>query len=165
MTQSTFENPQPSAVFDHDTWMLLLELSAREVFQIMLGTNLHRLASPVETGKMEFTALVGLAGSLCGVLSIRCSNRSARTMASKMLGLSDDQVGSDSLDALGEIANMIAGNFKSKLSGIGNHCMLSVPTIIVGTDYETRSLADGHTLETCFNFEDLPLSITLEHHE
>jgi chemotaxis protein CheX len=165
MTQSSFENPLPGAAFDRESWTPMLELSTREVFQIMLGSSLHHLAARPEACRMEFTALVGLAGSLCGVLSIRCSNYSARVMASKMLGLPADQVDSDSLDALGEIANMIAGNFKGKLSGIGNHCMLSVPTIIVGTDYETRSIADGHTIDTLFDFESLPLSVTLEYHE
>ena len=86
-------------------------------------------------------------------------------MASKMLGMPPEEVDNDSLDALGEIANMIAGNFKGKLSGVGNHCMLSVPTIIVGSDYETRSLAGGNTIEVIFDFEQKTLWVTLELHE
>jgi chemotaxis protein CheX len=86
-------------------------------------------------------------------------------MASKMLGVPIEEVDSDSWDALGEIANMIAGNFKGKLSGVGNHCMLSVPTIIVGTDYETRSLTGGNMIEVVFEFEKKPLWVTLELHE
>jgi chemotaxis protein CheX len=86
-------------------------------------------------------------------------------MASKMLDVPPQEVDDDSWDALGEIANMIAGNFKGKLSGVGNHCMLSVPTIIVGTDYETRSSGGGHMIEVVFNFEDKPLWVTLELHE
>jgi CheY-specific phosphatase CheX len=86
-------------------------------------------------------------------------------MASKMLGMPAAEVDSESLDALGEIANMIAGNFKGKLSGVGNHCMLSVPTIIVGSDYSTRSMAVGNTIEAVFDFEEEPVWVTLELHE
>lgn len=157
----------PVAVFDRATWTPLLELSAREVFDIMLGTQLHPFEPPVNepVNQGEFTALVGLAGSLCGVLSIRCNNQAARIMAGKMLGMPPEEVDNDSWDALGEIANMIAGNFKGKLSGVGNHCMLSVPTIIVGSDYETRSLAATNMIEATFQFEQTPVYVTLELHE
>jgi len=166
MRMTTFsEGSLPSAVFDRPTWAPLLELSAREVFDIMLGTKLRVLGSPTNVKDGEFTALVGLAGSLCGVLSIRCTNQAARVMAGKMLDMPPDEVDSDSWDALGEIANMIAGNFKGKLSGVGNHCMLSVPTIIVGTDYESRSITGGNLIEVIFDFEQRPLWVTLELHE
>ncbi len=57
--------------------------------------------------------MVGLAGALCGILTICCDRKTAREMATCMLGPeiadSEDQVS----DALGEICNMIAGNFES----------------------------------------------------
>lgn len=166
MTMTIFsECPLPVAVFDRPTWTPLLELSAREVFDIMLGTKLRTLGSLTNAKAGEFTALVGLAGSLCGVLSIRCTNQAARIMAGKMLAMPPEEVDNDSWDALGEIANMIAGNFKGKLSGVGNHCMLSVPTIIVGTDYESRSITGGNLIEVVFDFEQKPLWVTLELHE
>jgi len=159
------ENSIPTAEFDRPMWTLLLELSAREVFDMMLGSKIHPFTGEANEKDGAFTALVGLAGSLCGVVSIRCSDQSARIMASKMLGMPPEEVDNDSWDALGEIANMIAGNFKGKLSGVGNHCMLSVPTIIVGSDYQTRSLGGGHSIETIFDFEKNPFWVTLELHE
>ena len=36
---------------------------------------------------------------------------------------------------LGELRNMIAGNFKLKVTSLADHCMLSVPTVITGDDY------------------------------
>jgi CheY-specific phosphatase CheX len=161
-----FAKASPSAsIFDRATWTPLLERSAREVFGIMLDTMLDSVESPAKPNDGEYTALVGLAGSLCGVLSIRCKRQAARIMASKMLAIPLEEVDNDSSDALGEIANMIAGNFKGKLSGVGNHCMLSVPTIIVGSNYATRSLAPSSTIEAAFEFELNPLWITLEMHE
>jgi CheY-specific phosphatase CheX len=165
MTNTFAANSLPRAVFNRAVWTPLLDFSVREVFDIMLASTLQVHEPSANDKDGEFTALVGLAGSLCGVLSIRCSNQAACTMASKMLGLSAEEVDSESLDALGEIANMIAGNFKGKLSGVGNHCMLSVPTIIVGSDYATRSTAVGNTIGAVFDFEEEPVWVTLELHE
>ncbi len=154
-----------TAAFDRARWTPLLEFSVQEVFEIMLSTQLRPYQSALDANAGEFTALVGLAGSLCGVLSIRCTDRSARIMAGKMLDIPPEDVDSDCWDALGEVANMIAGNFKGKLSGVGNHCMLSVPTIIVGSDYEARSISGGNTIEVVFEFEKQSLRIALELHE
>jgi chemotaxis protein CheX len=164
MTSSS-EHSRSTVAFDSASWTQLLGFAACEVFDIMLGTRLQAYPADAVTEDDGFTALVGLAGSLCGVLSIRCPNQSARSMASLMLGMPPEEVDSDSCDALGEVANMIAGNFKGKLSGIGNHCMLSVPTIITGSDYKTRSLGPGKTLEAIFDFDNKPLWVTLELHD
>ncbi len=67
-------------------------------------------------------------------------------------------------DALGEICNMVAGNFKNKISGMGDGCMLSPPTVITGTDYSTHSLADSPGLELRLLFENLPIIISLQIH-
>jgi chemotaxis protein CheX len=157
--------PSSTVAFDRAQWTQLLEFASCEVFDIMLGTRLRAYTPAAVPDEDEFTALVGLAGSLCGVLSIRCANQSARIMASLMLGMPPEEVTDDSWDALGEVANMIAGNFKGKLSGIGNHCMLSVPTIIVGSDYQTRALGGSKTLEAIFEFDHKPLWVTLELHD
>lgn len=159
------EESLSTPLFDRASWTQLLEHSAREVFDIMLGTSLQPYVSASAPSDGEFTALVGLAGSLCGVLSICCANQSASIMAGRMLGMPPEDVGDDSWDALGEIANMVAGNFKGKLSGVGNHCMLSVPTIIVGTDYRAHALSGGNTLETVFEFDGRPFWVTLKLHE
>ena len=154
----------PAAVFDRATWTPLLELSSREVFEIMLGTRLD-LMQRKDENKGQFTALVGLAGSICGVLSVRCSSDTARAVAGKMLGMAPEYAGKESFDALGEIANMIAGNFKAKLCCVGNTCMLSIPTIIVGSDYESRSMMACDVIEIACEFEKNPLCITLELHD
>ena len=147
-----------------DNWRSLLELATCEVFEMMVGTQLKHVVDSEEPVASEFTAMVGLAGSLCGVLSLRCSAESAAIIASKMLGIAPGEAQQDSWDATGEVCNMIAGNFKAKLSGVGNQCMLSVPTIITGGDYHMHSLADGCTVEVALEFENSPIWITLELH-
>jgi chemotaxis protein CheX len=142
-------------------WCGLLELATREVFQLMLASD---LTAP--TGEMplphEVTSMVGLAGKLCGVLSVRCDEKSAALMTSKMLGVEIDKVGAEMSDALGEICNMVAGNFKNKIAGLGDGCMLSPPTVIAGSDYTTFSAGDKPALEIRLLFEAMPIVISLE---
>lgn len=147
-----------------ESWKPLLELAVREVFEIMLGCNLKittDLSTPVPG---EFTAMVGLAGQLCGVITLRCSAKSAVLMTSKMLRSDPKDADQHVWDALGEIANMVAGNFKSKLTGMAERCMLSVPTVVTGDDYHFHSLANTSPLEIMFLFEDSPALVSLEVH-
>lgn len=161
---ATSPNRTTPAPFVHDSWQALLELSTCEVFEMMVGTQLKRAKDAQDVVVSEFTAMVGLAGSLCGVLSLRCSAESAGLIACRMLGMEPGQAQEESWDAIGEVCNMIAGNFKAKLAGMGNHCMLSVPTIITGGDYHMHSLADGGTVEIAMEFENSLLWVTLELH-
>jgi chemotaxis protein CheX len=147
----------------HESWRPLLELATREVFQLMLGCE---LTQPSENTNLPpgVTSMVGLAGQLCGVMTIHCDEKSAALMTSKMLGLPVEKVGDEMSDALGEICNMVAGNFKNKISGLGDGCMLSPPTVITGSDYSTYSLADSPGLEAHLLFEGLPIVISLQIH-
>ncbi|HLW89263.1 MAG TPA: chemotaxis protein CheX [Terriglobales bacterium] len=145
-------------------WSPLLQLAAQEVFDLMLGSALTK---PVDTGpqdSLDISAMVGLAGRLCGVVTIRCSSKSAVMMAARMLGTEPDQAGSEMWDAVGEICNMVAGNFKNKISGLSDGCMLSVPTVITGGDYSVHSLADEGALQIAMAFEGAPVIFSLEVH-
>jgi len=146
-----------------ESWLPMLELACREVFEIMLGCQLAPQGD-IPRPTFEFTAMVGLAGQLCGVLTLRCSAQSATLMASRMLGVELKQADEHMWDALGEVCNMIAGNFKNKLTGMGDRCMLSVPTVITGGDYTFRTLADGGPLEVLLIFESAPILVSLEIH-
>ena len=112
----------------------------------------------------DFTAMVGIAGSLCGVLGLRASSESAKRMAANMLGGDEVSVDENVQDAFGEVCNMIAGSFKSKIAGLADRCALSVPTVISGKDYALYSLANGERFEVIFSFEGNPLSVTLDLH-
>jgi chemotaxis protein CheX len=153
----------PSQEWAPESWLPQLELAVREVFEIMLGCKLESLPELNNT-TLEFTAMVGLAGQLCGVVTMRSTAKSAVLMASKMLGIDPKEADQQTWDAMGEVTNMVAGNFKNKLTGLGDKCMLSVPTVITGADYSFHSLADAGPLEVMFMFEGSPLLVSLEIH-
>ena len=146
-----------------ETWTPLLETATREVFELMLGCQLA-VNSTAEEPKPEVTAMVGLAGMLCGVLSVCCDDKAAALMTSKMLGAELGKVGAEVSDALGEVCNMVAGNFKNKIAGLAEGCLLSPPTVVTGSDYNLYSLAESPGLQISLLFEHMPIVITLQIH-
>jgi len=146
-----------------DSWIPTVQLAAQEVFSLMLGCKLEIPEEPPAEEGLDITSMVGLAGRLSGILAVRCSSRSAARMASRMLGIDIDKVGPEMWDAVGEICNMIAGNFKNKIIGLGDGCMLSVPTVITGADYSLHSLVNDE-VRTVLLFEGEPLVLSLEVH-
>jgi chemotaxis protein CheX len=149
---------------ERDCWVPLLQQSAQEVFELMLGSVLTTPSElPSEDG-LDITAMVGLAGQLCGLITVRCSTQSATLMAARLLGTAPDEVRSELWDAAGEICNMVAGNFKNKITGLSEGCMLSVPTVITGADYSFHSLADEGALRLTMVFEGHPVFFSLEVH-
>ena len=147
----------------HENWIPLLDTAAKEVFELMLGCQLTAAVTTEEIN-MDVTAMVGLAGQLCGVLSVRCDQKAATLMTSKMLGVALDKVGREVADALGEVCNMVAGNFKNKIAGLAEGCLLSPPTVITGSDYNLHCMADSPAIEIRMLFESMPIAISLQIH-
>lgn len=159
-------NMSQGAVFSsvgRERWLPALQLAMQEVYELMLGCMLEIAPGPALEEGLDITSMVGLAGKICGILRIRCSRKSASRMASRMLGLDEQQAGPEMWDAIGEICNMVAGNFKNKVSGLGDGCMLSVPTVITGADYNVHSMVN-ESIEATFLFEGEPLTLSLEFH-
>ena len=147
------------------TWPTLLDCATKEVFQIMVQTDLTAMpGTEAGTPTGDTTAMVGLAGALCGVLSIRCTSQTAGSITGRMLGSTGPVNPSEVSDAIAEICNMVAGNFKAKITMLGDRCMLSVPTVIRGDDYEMVSIADGEHIALCLGYDRAPIWICLEVH-
>ncbi len=147
-----------------ENWPALLQEAVYEVFSMMLSSEIQPAPSGTIMPKSEFTAMVGLAGKLCGVCALHCSPNAAGLMASKMLGLDPIEAGDEKWDAVGEVCNMVAGNFKNKIPGLSESCMLSCPTVIAGSDYKCRPISGGKSMTITMLFEGDPLSVVLEIH-
>ena len=154
--------PNQSAANNRDrSWIPVLEIAAREVFELMLTSKLTAEDASSEE-PLGMTAMVGLAGQLRGLLSIQASGQAAALMASKMLDVDPEAAGPEMYDAFGEVCNMVAGNFKNKIPGLGDSCFLSVPTVIAGQDYKLHSPEKASLLQIKLRFEGMPLVISLQ---
>jgi chemotaxis protein CheX len=121
-----------------------ISTAAREVFATML--NLPLVAGPsMMRNRIEpetfhgVVALVGVAGSWTGTGHISCSPQFAQKVAGALLMTEYDSVNEDVLDAVAEVANMIIGNVKTVFEERLGPLALTVPTVIFGRNYQTRS--------------------------
>lgn len=144
-------------------WADLIETTACGVFEMMLGSTVTRAQDALGPDG-DITAMVGLAGGLCGVLSIRCSLETARLLASKMLGINSAEAESAARDALGEIANVVAGSLKTAVPGLEDSCFLSTPTVVMGHNFRVYSLGNSTATVVPLEFEGSPLWFLLDVH-
>lgn len=145
-------------------WKSVLECAILEVFEMMAATRLELNPANTDEPRGDQTAMVGLAGALCGMMTIRCSQRVAAKFASQMLDGASTSSPSTIRDALGELCNMIAGNFKAKISNLADSCVLSVPTVITGEDYSMSTLEPNEGLTIALNFDSEPIWVALVTH-
>jgi chemotaxis protein CheX len=142
-------------------WPAILRETTVEVFSMMVGATVTPPPANNVPVLAQVTGMVGIVGQLSAVFSLRCSQHSATLIASQMLGVSLEEAAAQKSDAVGEICNMVAGYFKAKI-GLGDLCMLSVPTVIAGKDYKIRSPGKDVRLELALLYEHEPIWIALD---
>jgi CheY-specific phosphatase CheX len=80
-----------------------------------------------------------------------------------MLGVEEEEARAEMWDALGEVCNMVVGDFKGKTGKAGESSVLSVPTVIHGHDYHVRTLVSGSSLECRMESADGVLHFRLDY--
>lgn len=129
----------------HEQLASMIATSTHEVFNTMLGMQVTAgqpysddcAPAPAE----GVLALVGLAGAWAGSGTVACSASLACQISSQMLMQEYSHVDEEVLDAMGEVGNMILGNVKTLLEEELGPMGLSIPTVIYGRNFTTRSVA------------------------
>jgi chemotaxis protein CheX len=121
----------------------LIQRSAAAVFSTMLGAELPPGQAGTDNGTRStndgVVSLIGLAGAWAGTGSITCSPAVACRLCSLMLMSDFPAVNEDVLDAVAELTNMIIGGVKSELESRVGPLGLSIPTVVFGRNFTTRS--------------------------
>ncbi len=128
-----------------ENWLPVLDLAVEEVFAIMLNCKVKPAPQSGDKPNGEFTAMVGLAGALCGILTVCCDRKTAGQVAKSMLG-EEAKSEAEVADALGEICNMIAGNFESgsaRIKAASQAAFDRIANLLRPRDYRLR--IEGHT--------------------
>jgi len=122
-----------------------LDPSLHEAIKEVLGTTFGaspEFITPDESAR-GMSAIIGISDGISGYLAIHVSPGDACNIAGTMLGDSYPEVDDIVCDAIGELANMLGGSLK-KFSGMyGEPFKISVPTIVLGKDYETHAAKDA----------------------
>ena len=111
--------------------------AVRDVFKAMLGIDVENVeASPLPSDPAgQIIGSVGFIGEATGIIYLFAGAELGKTVACRMLGLSDSEVDAAMVnDAFGELCNMVVGSVKSRLCDGGLHCVLTVPSIVRGNN-------------------------------
>ncbi len=139
-----------------------LDSSVEEVFHMMLGVNCGRYLGPVEIAEPEsVTAVVGFGGLLSGACVFRSGVSAAMKIVAHMTGMEYSEVDDTVKDGIGEICNMLAGAWKSKVPDLAANCSLSIPTVITGQDYKLHVQAPEFKLHHTYHFDDAGFEVTI----
>ncbi len=129
-----------------------------EVFSTMLSVELEpgevindpTLPEPPE-GVLSF---IGLAGSWVCTGTIMCSPALACRVCSQMLMTEATSVNEEVLDAVGELTNMVIGSVKNDLEKELGPLGLSIPTVIFGRNFKTKSTATPEWVVVRFRWDE-----------
>ena len=125
----------------------------QEVFSTMLMVDL--VCEEVIEGKKcdiqsNLTSMIGLGGGVRGLLAIHCPALVAQNITGTFLGMDIDELNEDVKDAIGEIANMVAGNLKVSYAKIDTNIELAIPTSVVGESFHICGMADARRVVIAF---------------
>lgn len=117
-----------------------------EIFETMImleTTPGPPLGQKITTFQHTVTGMVGMAGTFKGLLAVHIPNEVAKAITSNFLGLEVAEIDDDVKDAIGELANMLAGNIKMAIDQSGKEITLSIPSAVHGDEYTVNSLANA----------------------
>jgi CheY-specific phosphatase CheX len=95
---------------------------------------------------------VSFDGKTSGVVHLRLPLSAIPLIGDRLLGLTPADLEDETIanDVLGELCNMIVGNFKSNLCDAGLTCKLSIPKIVRTTDFKLHVVNNGTSERTAF---------------
>ena len=131
------------------------------IWSSMFGLELgDGCAATIENGDM-IAGGIHLTGAWEGALFVECSQKLARKLASTMFGMeASDVTDSEVRDAIGEIANIAGGSFKSLLP---SPCFLSFPVVVEGNDCHVHVMGAGLLCTVDFTSESEPVRVRITH--
>jgi chemotaxis protein CheX len=138
-----------------------LDRAMGEVFGTMLGVSCARTESAARMEGQTIAALIGLAGAMSGTLVLQSESASGMRVAELMTGVGTTEVDSMVRDAMGEMANMVAGAWKGYDAVLSSKCLLSTPTVVVGSKYELFSRRATIRIDRVYGFEGSAFSVSV----
>lgn len=134
-----------------------------KTFETMMGINLDSL--PLSSAFQEAHVLgeVAFSGQANGKVQLRFPKAAVPVIGARLLGLEASDLNDPAIanDVVGELCNMVAGNFKSNLCDAGLPCTLQPPKITITEDFKLQSVDGGSSERYAFRSPELALFVDL----
>jgi chemotaxis protein CheX len=129
-----------------------------DIWSSMLGFPVQARGEPVVVnGTRHLSASVQISGGWDGTVLVSCAEDLGRKVAATMFDSAEDTTSDDEIrDALGEVANMTAGNVKALVE---SYCRLSLPMVAEGRELAISIPGSRVIAEASFDCADEPLTV------
>lgn len=131
----TMVKQQPAAPVLNAALIMPFVRSTLEVFTQMVKVS-PQIVKPMlkeDAGaSYDVSGIIGFSGEIIGSVVVSFELEAARKLVSALVGMEVDPSSADFVDAVGELANMIAGSAKKDL---GKKASIAVPTVIIGKNH------------------------------
>lgn len=87
----------------------------------------------------DVSGIIGFSGEILGSVVLSLQANTALELVKSFTGMEMDLHGPDFADAIGELANMVAGGAKKDLGAIAN---ITVPVVVIGKSHIIARLSD-----------------------
>lgn len=116
--------------------------SVRTVFSTMVGVEItvrqpHLKKDPAV--EYDLSGIIGFSGGISGSVVLNFTTASAQGIIKAFVGSTVDPESPDFADAIGELANMVAGAAKTEM---GENANISTPTVVRGRGHTIARLSD-----------------------
>jgi chemotaxis protein CheX len=110
--------------------------SVKRVFETMVHVKMT-VGKPYMKGPegphADVSGIIGFSGDAAGCVVVSFTNDVACKAASQFAGTAIDQKHPDFADAIGELANMVAGNAKKEFTDL--NIKISLPSVVIGEQF------------------------------
>ena len=111
--------------------------AVKKVFKTMVATDVSigkpTINMPDQVPTADVSSVIGLSGDVAGCVVLSLPMSTAEQAAGKFAGIQMTSQHPDFSDALGELANMVAGQAKAQFEGL--NVSISLPSVIVGREH------------------------------
>jgi chemotaxis protein CheX len=114
--------------------------SVQNLFKTMLNASVKvsspRLRDP-DQGCYDVSGIIGMSGDVEGAVVLSFRTETAMNLVERFCSARLETDDPDFADAVGELANVVAGGAKAKLTG--RNISISCPSVVVGPDHRVFS--------------------------
>lgn len=119
--------------------------------------------SKLAARSQEISAVIGMVGRRTGTVTLNLSGKGALHISKAFSGIPHNELHEEVLDAIAEVANIIAGRLKAELSGTSYGIdQISCPSIIIGGDYRMYHFQGFDLISLEFLIPEMPAMVLFD---
>ena len=130
--------------------------AVQNVFKTMLRVQISMGKPALKTNRLtsaEVTGVLGFVGDKRGTFSLAFTKKSALYIYQTMVGEAYESITPEVVDAIGELTNIISGQFRVEIEKQGYKLSAGLPTVVVGQNVEINFITKVPVIALPFTFD------------